>query len=169
MSQDRTRHTHPDPAWVGDRFIGDLGGARQGRPFTQEHTGTLAGRCAPWCRCTAGSGDRRGTVVALVSVRITTERIADALAARLPSIVLAGGLVLAVGLLEMSAGTLRRDHGPPGMRVGALGRGGRAGPGGLPGHRRRSLEYLAAESMAGRTVRYGGSGRPEAEYRWTGA
>ncbi len=34
---------------------------------------------------------------------------------------------------------------------------------------RRYLEYLAAESMAERTVRYGGSGRPEVEYRWNGA
>jgi response regulator of citrate/malate metabolism len=34
---------------------------------------------------------------------------------------------------------------------------------------RRYLEYLAAESMAERTVRYGGSGRPEVEYRWSGA
>jgi response regulator of citrate/malate metabolism len=34
---------------------------------------------------------------------------------------------------------------------------------------RRYLEYLAAESMAERTVRYGGSGRPEVEYRWGGA
>ncbi len=34
---------------------------------------------------------------------------------------------------------------------------------------RRYLEYLAAESVVERSVRYGGSGRPEVEYRWTGA
>ena len=34
---------------------------------------------------------------------------------------------------------------------------------------RRYLEYLAAEEVVERTVRYGGSGRPEVEYRWTGA
>ncbi len=34
---------------------------------------------------------------------------------------------------------------------------------------RRYLEYLARESMADRTPRYGGSGRPEVEYRWGGA
>lgn len=33
---------------------------------------------------------------------------------------------------------------------------------------RRYLEHLAAESVVERTVRYGGSGRPEVEYRWTG-
>jgi response regulator of citrate/malate metabolism len=34
---------------------------------------------------------------------------------------------------------------------------------------RRYLEYLAAERVVERTVRYGGGGRPEVEYRWTGA
>jgi response regulator of citrate/malate metabolism len=34
---------------------------------------------------------------------------------------------------------------------------------------RRYLEYLAAERIVERSVRYGGSGRPEVEYRWTGA
>jgi response regulator of citrate/malate metabolism len=34
---------------------------------------------------------------------------------------------------------------------------------------RRYLEYLAAEGLVQRNVRYGGSGRPEVEYRWDGA
>ncbi|MGA8209354.1 MAG: response regulator [Nocardioidaceae bacterium] len=34
---------------------------------------------------------------------------------------------------------------------------------------RRYLEYLASERVVERSVRYGGSGRPEVEYRWTGA
>jgi response regulator of citrate/malate metabolism len=34
---------------------------------------------------------------------------------------------------------------------------------------RRYLEYLAAERMVQRGVRYGGSGRPEVEYRWDGS
>lgn len=34
---------------------------------------------------------------------------------------------------------------------------------------RRYLEYLAAERVLQRGVRYGGSGRPEVEYRWDGA
>jgi response regulator of citrate/malate metabolism len=33
---------------------------------------------------------------------------------------------------------------------------------------RRYLEYLAGEDVVERSVRYGGSGRPEVEYRWTG-
>jgi response regulator of citrate/malate metabolism len=34
---------------------------------------------------------------------------------------------------------------------------------------RRYLEFRTAERVVERTVRYGGSGRPEVEYRWTGA
>jgi response regulator of citrate/malate metabolism len=33
---------------------------------------------------------------------------------------------------------------------------------------RRYLEYLAEMGLAGRHPRYGGTGRPEVEYRWTG-
>ena len=41
MDLDRTRFSHPDPAQLGRPFIGDLGGAPQGRVFSQEYTGTL--------------------------------------------------------------------------------------------------------------------------------
>ena len=41
MDLDRRRFTHPDPARIGERFVGDLGGAPQGRVFTQEYAGTL--------------------------------------------------------------------------------------------------------------------------------
>ena len=41
MALDRTRYSHPDPAQIGQPFIGDLGTAPAGRPFTQEYTGTL--------------------------------------------------------------------------------------------------------------------------------
>lgn len=34
---------------------------------------------------------------------------------------------------------------------------------------RRYLEHLAAEGLVRRGTRYGGSGRPEVEYRWSGA
>ena len=66
MKLDRTRYTHPDPAQIGQKFIGDLGGAPEGRVFTQEYTGTLG----PSMRAVVPvSVD--GDVVALVSVGIT--------------------------------------------------------------------------------------------------
>ncbi|HYO41055.1 MAG TPA: sensor histidine kinase [Nocardioidaceae bacterium] len=115
MSLDRTRYSHPDPAQIGGRFLGDLGGAPQGVPFTQEYTGTLGRSMRAVVPVhDGGQGARRGAVVALVSVGITTDRIADALAARLPSIVLAGVLVLAVGVLGawlISRRLRRQTHG----------------------------------------------------------
>jgi two-component system, CitB family, sensor kinase len=112
MSLHRIRYSHPDPAQIGGRFIGDLGGAPQGRPFTQEYTGTLG----PSMRAVvpvyaAGAGSR---VVALVSVGITMQRIQDALADRLPPIALASAVILAVGLLGawlISRRLRRQTHG----------------------------------------------------------
>ncbi len=112
MSLHRIRYSHPDPAQIGGRFIGDLGGAPRGRPFTQEYTGTLG----PSMRAVvpvyaAGAGSR---VVALVSVGITMQRIQDALADRLPPIALAAAVILAVGLLGawlISRRLRRQTHG----------------------------------------------------------
>ncbi len=94
MGLDRTRYSHPNPREIGQKFIGDLGDAPEGGQFTQEYTGTL-GRSM---RAVVPVEDDDGTVVALVSVGITMNRIQDALAARLPTIALAGTTVLAVGL-----------------------------------------------------------------------
>jgi PAS domain S-box-containing protein len=115
MSLDRVRYSHPDPAQIGGRFIGDLGGAPQGRPFTEEHTGTLGPSMRAvvpvWSGPAGASGSR---VVALVSVGITTQRIEQALASRLPSIALAATLVLGLGLLGawlISRRLRRQTHG----------------------------------------------------------
>jgi sensor histidine kinase regulating citrate/malate metabolism len=112
MSLDRTRYSHPDPAQIGGRFIGDLGGAPQGRQFTQEYTGTLGRSMRAVVPVFAGAPGSR--VVALVSVGITTNRIQDALTSRLPTIALAGALVLGVGLLGawlISRRLRRQTHG----------------------------------------------------------
>ena len=93
MDRDRTRFTHPDPEQIGKEFIGDLGGAPRGRVFTQEYTGTLG----PSVRAVVPVLDG-GTVVALVSVGITLDRIEDQLQESLPSIALAGLCTLAVGV-----------------------------------------------------------------------
>ena len=92
MALDRTRYSHPDPTRIGEPFIGDLGGAPQGRPFTQEYTGTLG----PSMRAVVPVLDR-GKVVALVSVGITLENVDRQLQRRLWPIVLAAVALLAVG------------------------------------------------------------------------
>jgi two-component system CitB family sensor kinase len=112
MALDRTRYSHPNPDQIGGRFIGDLGTAPDGRPFTQEYTGTLG----PSMRAVVpvfDDGDGR-RVVALVSVGITMQRIQDALAQRLPTIVLAAAVILGTGLLGawlISRRLRRQTHG----------------------------------------------------------
>jgi len=93
MNLDRTRYTHPDTEQIGKAFVGDLGGAPQGRVFTQEYVGTLG----PSMRAVVPvrSGDR---VVALVSVGITVDRIDDQLRRSLVAVGLSALAVLLVGI-----------------------------------------------------------------------
>lgn len=92
MGLDRTRYSHPVEARIGEAFIGDLGGAPDGRVFTQEYEGTLG----PSMRAVVPvlDGER---VVALVSVGITLERIGRQLRGSLLPIVLAALAVLSLG------------------------------------------------------------------------
>ena len=94
MSLDRIRYTHPDPDNIGKPFVGDLGDAPRGKVFTEQATGTLG----PSVRAVVPvrDGDR---VVALVSVGITVKDIDEQLRRDIAVILLAGGGILAVGLL----------------------------------------------------------------------
>jgi two-component system, CitB family, sensor kinase len=94
MAPDRTRWSHPDPANIGQPFIGRIGPALHGRTFTETYTGTLG----PSVRAVTPVFGADGEVVALVSVGITTERIGAELARRLPLLLAAGGLALLVAL-----------------------------------------------------------------------
>jgi sensor histidine kinase regulating citrate/malate metabolism len=93
MDLDRTRFSHPDPANLGKPFVGDLGGAPEGDPFTQQFTGTLG----PSMRAVVPvlDGDR---VVALVSVGITIAEIDRQFRDDLVLTLLSALAVLAVGL-----------------------------------------------------------------------
>jgi len=110
MKLDRTRFTHPDPARIGEPFVGDLGSAPRGRVFTQEYTGTLG----PSMRSVVPVFDDGGEVVALVSVGITVTRIDQQLRQDLGLILLAALAVLATGLLGawlVSRRLRRQTHG----------------------------------------------------------
>ena len=112
MALDRTRYSHPNPEQIGGRFIGDLGGAPQGEVFTQEYAGTLGPSVRAVVPVLAdGQGD---TVVALVSVGITLDRIQDQLASDLLPVALAAVAVLGVGVLGawlISRRLKRQTHG----------------------------------------------------------
>ncbi|MXG90641.1 sensor histidine kinase [Nocardioides flavescens] len=96
MSPERIRYSHPDPANIGKRFVGDVGDAPQGRAFTQQYTGTLGPSMRAVVPVREG-GD--GPVVALVSVGITVQAIDRQLRRDLTIIAIAALLVLGVGLL----------------------------------------------------------------------
>ena len=96
MQLDRTRCTHPKPEQIGKHFIGDLGGAPEGRIFTQKNTGTLG----PSERAVVPvrASDTDDTVLGLVSVGIKVDRIDSQLWRNLIGVGLAGLAVLAVGV-----------------------------------------------------------------------
>jgi two-component system CitB family sensor kinase len=93
MRLDRTRLTHPQPDRIGERFIGDLGRAPDGKVFTQEHRGTLG----PSMRAVVPVRDD-GRVAALVSVGITVSTIDRLVRQDFLLILLVGLAVLAAGL-----------------------------------------------------------------------
>ncbi|MFC5730185.1 MULTISPECIES: ATP-binding protein [Nocardioides] len=109
MSLDRIRYTHPDPDRIGEKFIGDVGGAPEGRVFTQQYTGTLG----PSLRAVVPVLDA-GEVVALVAVGITLERIGDHMRGSLLPITLSALGILGVGVVGawlVSRRLRRQTHG----------------------------------------------------------
>ncbi|NYE38793.1 sensor histidine kinase regulating citrate/malate metabolism [Nocardioides cavernae] len=109
MSTDRVRWTHPDPTQIGRTFVGEVGDAPGGAVFTQVYAGTLG----PSVRAVVPVVDD-GTVVALVAVGITVDRLDQRLVEDLPGIGLAAGATLLAGLLGawLIARRLRRQtHG----------------------------------------------------------
>ncbi|SDR89878.1 Sensor histidine kinase regulating citrate/malate metabolism [Nocardioides scoriae] len=109
MALDRTRYTHPDPERIGQKFIGDLGSAPQGRPFVQEYAGTLG----PSVRAVVPVVVD-GRVAALVSVGTTLDRIDQQLVGDLPTIGVAALGTLAVGMAGawlISRRLRRQTHG----------------------------------------------------------
>jgi sensor histidine kinase regulating citrate/malate metabolism len=109
MDLDRRRFTHPTVSLIGKKFVGDLGGAPDGKVFTQEYEGTL-GRSIR-AVVPVKDGDE---VVALVSVGILLPRVDEQLRGDLPSIFVAGLGALAVGLAGawlISRRLRRQTHG----------------------------------------------------------
>ncbi|GGU98743.1 histidine kinase [Actinomadura cremea] len=107
MAPDGTRFTHPEPARIGGRFVGNTGPALAGRTFSETYTGTLG----PSVRTVAPVfGDRDG-VVALVAVGITVREISAEFRERLVSLGTVALAVLGVGIAGSSliSARLRRQ------------------------------------------------------------
>ena len=80
MNRDGIRWTHPDPANIGKGFLGSIDRAQQGEAQTERYAGTLG----PSIRAVVPV-TRDGSVVALVSVGVTVQKINTALLRRSPS------------------------------------------------------------------------------------
>lgn len=93
MDGDGVRLTHPDAAQVGGHYLGTI--PRDGRPLTEQYTGTLG----PSVRTITPIHDAGGTVVGWVSAGVTVESLAGALLRRLSAILLLTLAVVAVGAL----------------------------------------------------------------------
>ncbi|HEY4605512.1 MAG TPA: histidine kinase, partial [Blastococcus sp.] len=91
FARDRTRYTHPNPAEIGQPFVGTIAPALAGHIFTETYTGTLG----PSVRATGPIVGPDGRVVALVSAGTTLDTIGADLTRALPGIVGTGLVTLA--------------------------------------------------------------------------
>ena len=109
MAPDRTRYTHPNPALIGQPFVGTIAPALAGGVVTETYVGSL------------GESERAvvpvrdgGTIIALVSVGMLTDTIDQRLLRQAPtvSVVTAAALALAAaGAWLLSRRLRRQTHG----------------------------------------------------------
>lgn len=92
MDRDRTRFTHPDPAQLGEPYIGSIDTALTGTSQVEQYTGTLG----PSVRAIVPVFDG-STIVAMVAVGVTLETLSVAQAASLPQIVVIAGVAILAG------------------------------------------------------------------------
>ncbi|WP_233153460.1 sensor histidine kinase [Kineosporia sp. R_H_3] len=114
MSPAGRRFTHPDPARIGQQFIGHIEPAAQGRAFTETFTGSLGPSVRAVVPVLAPDGGPPGRVVGLVSVGITLESVGRALAGQVRGLLAAGAVVLAacaVAAWLLSRRLRRQTHG----------------------------------------------------------
>jgi two-component system, CitB family, sensor kinase len=110
MSRDRVRYSHPNPALIGQRFIGTTAPALAGRPFTETFTGTLG----PSVRAVVPVPGEGRPTEGLVAVGITQANISSELARQVPALLGLIALLLALagfGSLLVSRRMQRYTHG----------------------------------------------------------
>ncbi|GHC48913.1 sensor histidine kinase [Streptomyces cinnamoneus] len=109
MSPGGIRWTHPDPARIGERFMGHTGPALEGRTFSETYTGTLG----PSVRAVAPVQEN-DTVTGLVSAGITVDVISARLSRQVAALLgmAAGALALGgVGTYLLNLRLRRHTHG----------------------------------------------------------
>lgn len=113
LAPDRTRWSHPDPALVGEPFIGTVAPALAGETFTETTVGTLGASV----RAVAPVPRADGSVAGLVAVGITTRAIGADLAQDLRRLAAAAALLLAVAVLGAAVVSRRLRRQTHGMRA----------------------------------------------------
>jgi two-component system CitB family sensor kinase len=97
MSPAGVRYTHPNRALIGGTFVGHIGPAQAGQPFTEVYAGSLG----PSVRSVVPVRDGTGRIVALVSVGITEHRLGALIWRQMPAVI--GISAAALGLAVLGA------------------------------------------------------------------
>ncbi|MBD3783609.1 MAG: sensor histidine kinase [Micrococcales bacterium] len=110
MSPTGLRYSHPNPAQVGQQFVGHIAAARAGGTVVEDYTGTLG----PSRRAVVPVREAGGRVVGLVAVGIGKGAVDERLAGELPPLLVAGvvaGVLAAVGTTLIARRVRRQTRG----------------------------------------------------------
>ncbi|MPZ85948.1 MAG: GHKL domain-containing protein [Actinophytocola sp.] len=118
MDPSGRRYTHPNPARIGEQFIGHTAEALKGRTFTETYTGTLG----PSVRAVVPVFGAGHEIVALVSVGITLDAIAGQVRDRVAPMAIIALVVLAGGMACMWLVNRRLARQTHGLGPAELGR-----------------------------------------------
>jgi two-component system CitB family sensor kinase len=102
MDTSGTRYTHPDRSQIGGQFLGTIDRALEGKSLTETYTGTLGPSVRAVVPVMQG-----GKVIAIVSAGVTVQRVLASLAPRIPFVI--GAAVLLVALGTVGAFIARRS------------------------------------------------------------
>ncbi|GAA2397071.1 SpoIIE family protein phosphatase/ATP-binding protein [Streptomyces glaucosporus] len=110
MDTDGTRHTHPRPDRIGERFVGTVGPALEGETVTEEIVGTIG----PLVQAVVPVFGPDGSVVGLVSAGITVDKVSSGVQDQVPLLLgaSAAALLLSVtGTAVIGRRLLRQTRG----------------------------------------------------------
>ncbi|MFD8927520.1 SpoIIE family protein phosphatase [Streptomyces mirabilis] len=110
MSPTGIRYTHPNPAQIGRRYIGNIAAAQHGGIVTETTAGTLG----PSVRTVVPVTTSDGRVIGLVSAGITVKQVSLAAERQVPLVLAATGVVLSAatgGTALISRRLRRQTHG----------------------------------------------------------